>query len=183
MGRGRKKNVEKKEKSYSSVDEAEVIIKKLVERYPDVLFAVNPKTINVFGIDNCERSSSNNTMAKIRRIDGVMKALLNKHNVQINFIIELYWSDWNKWNNLTKMWTIFHELLHIPAEEKGLIKHDVQDFSIALSVAGIDGYDRKDLPNLLDGEVVKFRKDLIAKIHMTKDDEDKDTDTPTPPDA
>jgi predicted metallopeptidase len=180
---GRKKNVEKEEKSYSNVPEAETIIAKLVERYPKVLFAVNPKTINVFGVDNAERPSSNNTMAKIKRIDGSMKALLDKHNVQIQFIIELYWSDWNQWSQETKTWTIFHELLHIPAEEKGLIKHDVQDFAVALSVAGIDGYLGKGLPNLLEGEVVKFREDLIAKMHMTKGDleDNKADDAPTPP--
>ena len=182
MPRGRKKSAEpKEEKSYSNVPEAETIIEKLVERYPKVLFAVNPKTINVFGIDNAERPSSNHTMAKIKCIDGAMKALLEKHNVQVRYIIELYWSDWNQWKSLTKMWIIFHELLHIPAEEKGLIKHDVQDFSIALSVAGIDGYTSEGLPNLLEGDVVKFREDLIAKMHMTKEDlEDKDS-APTPP--
>ena len=182
MPRGRKKNVEKEEKSYSSIPEAETIIAKLVERYPKVLFAVNPKTINVFGVDNCERPASNHTMAKIRCIDGVMRALLDKHNVQVRYIIDLYWADWNSWKNLTKMWIIFHELLHIPAEEKGLIKHDVQDFTIALSVAGIDGYTSEGLPNLLEGEVVKFREDLIAKMHMTKEDlEPKEDDAPTPP--
>lgn len=184
MPRGRKKSAEpKEEKSYSVCDEAEALVKKLVDRYPKILWAVNPKEVAVFGIDNAERSSSNKALAKIRAVDGIYKALLLKNNIGTKYLIEMYWSDWHDWDQNTKQWIILHELLHIPGpDEKGLIKHDVQDFALAVDVVGVDGYeDGKALPNLLEGELVKFREELMTKLHLKKEDVEAEDDAPTPP--
>lgn len=184
MPRGRKKSAEpKEEKSYSVCEEAEALVKKLVERYPKVLWAVNPNEVAVFGIDNADRSSSNRALAKIRLVDGIYKALLLKNNIKTKYLIEMYWSDWHEWDSHTKQWVIFHELCHISGpDEKGLIKHDVQDFSLAIDVIGVTGYENGEaLPNLLEGEVVKFREELMMKLHMKKEDFAAEDDTPTPP--
>lgn len=79
MGRGRKKSVEPKEEAtYSLVQEGNEIIKKLCEKYPDILWACDPKCIQVYGIDNKEKPVSNSTLAKIRSVSGVFKAVLEQ---------------------------------------------------------------------------------------------------------
>jgi predicted metallopeptidase len=184
MPRGRKKSTEpKEEKSYSVIEEAEVIMKKVCEKYPEVLWAVNPKEVGIFGVDNAERPASSDTLAKIRNVTGIYKALLDKHNVGVKYLIEIYWSDWNNWTMPTKQWIVFHELLHIPGPDKsGLIKHDVQDFALAVDVVGVDGYtNRENLPDLLGDKPVTFRKELL--LRMQKPEQEKEDDTPTPPDA
>lgn len=166
MPRGRKKSKEpKEEKSYSVVGEANVIVGKLTVKYPDVLWAVNPSEVAVFGVDNAERPSGSSTLAKIRKVTGIYKALLSQHNVKIKCLIEIYWSDWNKWSLHTKQWIVFHELLHIPGPGKeGLIKHDIQDFALAVDVVGVDGYGKANLPDLLGDKPVEFRKELLEKM-------------------
>lgn len=181
MPRGRKKSKEpKEEKSYSVVEEANVIVEKLTEKYPDVLWAVNPTEVAIFGVDNVERPSGSSTLAKIRKVTGIYKALLSQHNVKTKYLIELFWSDWNQWCLHTKQWIVFHELLHVPGPGKeGLIKHDIQDFALAVDVVGVDGYGKADLPNLLGDKPVEFRKELLEK--MIKHEVKEEDATPTPP--
>ena len=181
MRKGKKNLVEpKEEKSFSVVEEAENIVKKLCEKYPDILWAVEPNKVGVYGCENQERPASSDTLAKIRKVSGVLKAVLEKHNIALKYIIELYWDDWNSWSITTKQWILFHELLHIlDPDAKGLRKHNVEDFSITVDVVGVDGYTQSKLPDLLGDKKVEFRKDLISKIIKS---EEKD-DTPEPPDA
>lgn len=183
MPRGRKKSIEpKEEKTYSVIEEAENIVKKLCEKYPEILWAVNPNEVGVFGVENAERPASSDTLAKIRAVSGIYKALLEKNNVNVKYLIEVYWSDWNEWKINKKQWIVFHELLHIPGpDKKGLIKHDIQDFALAVDVVGVDGYEDESLPDLFGDTPVKFRKELMLRMH--KPEGEKEEEIPTPPDA
>jgi len=181
MPRGRKKSAEpKEEKSYSSVEEGDVIVKKLCEKYPEILWAVEPQSVGVYGCDNQEAPTNCNAMAKIRKVNGVLKAILEKNNIPLKYIIELYWSDFREWSMRTKQWVLFHELCHIlDPDAKGLRKHNIEDFSLTLDVVGIGGYKQDNLPDLLGDKPVEFDKKIVAA--MMKPDQPKEDDAPTPP--
>ena len=181
MPRGRKKNNEiKEEKSFSVVEEGQAIVEKLCEKYPEILWAVEPQTVGIYGCDNQEAPTNCKALAKIRKVSGVLKAVLEKHNINLKYIIELYWSDWREWSLKTKQWIIFHELCHIlDPDAKGLRKHNVEDFSLTLDIVGIDGYQQDNIPDLLGEKPVEFRKEIVAQ--MMKPEETKEDDAPTPP--
>jgi predicted metallopeptidase len=184
MGRGRKKNVEKEDATYSIVEEANEIIKKLAEKYPDILWAIgDPKTIQVYGVDNKEKPASSDTLAKIRSVAGVMKAVLEKNNINLKFIIEVYWSDYREWSLYKKQWVLFHELLHVcDPESKKMRKHNIEDFSLIIDKIGISRYNSDGLVDLLGEKPVEFDKKIIAQMMKPVEDTSED-DTPTPPDA
>ena len=178
----RKKNVEPKEEaSYSEVPEANEIIKKLVEKYPDILWAIgDPKTIQVYGVDNKEKPASSDTLAKIRPVTGVMKAVLEKNNINLKHIIEVYWSDYREWSLYKKQWVLFHECLHVcDPESKKMRKHNIEDFSLIIDKIGISQYNSDSLVNLLGEKPVEFDKRIVAT--MMKPDQPKEDDAPTPP--
>lgn len=180
---GRKKNLNaepKEEPSYSIVEEANVIIKKLCEKYPDILWACIPDSIQVYGIDNKEKPESSDVLAKIRPVSGVFKAILEKHNINLKHIIEVYWSDYNTWGLQKKNWVMFHELIHVcEPESKKMRKHNIEDFTLIISKIGISGYEGDGLPDLLGEKPVEFDKRIVA---MMQKPEDKPEDAaPTPP--
>ena len=149
------------EKSYSRVEEAETIIANLCEKYPDELWQIKPGIINVLGIENKERSKSNNKLATVKAIRNPTKAILQINNVVVRYVIELYWSDWNQWSLPLKQWIIFHELQHIGDEIGKLVKHDSEDFRMILDAVGVDWVAKNEkLPLLLGSEKVKFNLSL-----------------------
>jgi len=164
---GRKSNV------YSRVPEAEEIIKKLCEKYPDVLWAVRSENVAVLGIENRERSEKNRTLAKIKAVKGTEKAIYISNNIPIRYIIEVYWSDINEWSTELKQAILFHELLHCHPEFDRTVKHDSEDFRVMIGSKdfGVDWTQRKDLPNLLTDDV-KFDLQLLPKIEELEDEED-----------
>ena len=167
------------EKTYSEVKEAEGIVKELCSKYGDVLWAVKPEDVVVLGIDNKERGKKNKTLAKIIPIKGLEKVIMNLNKIKVQYAIEIYWSDYNKWSDQLKQWIIFHELLHISSEEGRTIKHDVMDFRIMVDKVGVDwNTPNKSLPNLLSDDV-KFNKDLIpssVEALEAQEDEDEEKD-------
>ena len=163
------------EKTYSQITEAELIIKELCTKYKDVLWAVNPETVVALGIDNKKRGKKNKTLAKIIPIKGVEKVIMNINKIKVQYAIEAYWDDWNKWSDQLKQWIVFHELLHISSEEGKTVKHDVIDFRIIVDKIGVDwSSPNKSLPNLLKDNV-EFNKDLIpSTVEAIEAQEDED---------
>jgi len=154
------------EKTYEEVVEAREIIQKLCDQYPDELWAVRPDTIITLGVSNKERPKSSNKMASIRPLKGATKALMQINNVNIRYLIELYWSDYNEWNNAQKAAVIFHELIHIDSEVGKTVKHDVEDFRIMVDKLGVNWFNDADLPNLL---VTKVEFDKSMRPNVPKD--------------
>ena len=162
-------------KSYSVVEEAQQTVKDLCERYPEILWAVKPSEVVVLGVDDQARPKSCRALAKIRRITGSTKALLEYNRILVKFVIDLYWLDWKVWNQQKRQWIIFHELVHIPGpDEGGLIHHDEEDFVGVLDVAGLD-WTRPDaaLPDMLTGVPVQFKKVFFERLHTVEKGEDK----------
>lgn len=164
----------RKSNTYSRVPEAEDLIKRLCEKYAEVLWTVRPETIAVLGIENKERSEKNHTLAKIKAVKGTEKAIYMVNNIPIRYIIELYWSDYQIWDGALKQAILFHELLHVHPEFERVVKHDCEDFRIVLNQFGVDwSKDTKKLPNLLT-EDVKF--DLSLRPVIEDMDEDGEGD-------
>jgi predicted metallopeptidase len=162
------------EKEYEVMDDANAIIKQLAERYPEVLWAVKPDEIVVMGVTNKEAPKGNRTKAKITRIPPLYKALINYvGDTDVKYMIEVYCSEYGSWSAAQKQGVLFHEMLHIPRpDEKGLLKHDVEDQAVVLDALGIDWFRRSDLPSLLEGDPIPFRKDLALRLHNLEKNED-----------
>jgi len=168
------------EKEYTVLPEAKEIIKSLVERYPKILWTVRPELIEVLGVVNKERPKSSKKMATIRKVAGATKALLEHNRIPIEYIVELFCSDWQPMSPQKREWLLFHEVLHIPGpDEKGLIDHDTKDYSLILDAAGLNWWDRDDLPLLSTGDLVPFKEELAVKLHK-KDGDDPDVPEGTP---
>lgn len=164
------------EKEYAIVKEADEIIKSLRDRYQPVLWPVIPEEIIVLGVTNKERPERQTKLAQVRRVTGAMKALLEEFRVNKKYIVELYYSDWNVWAPPRRQWVLFHELIHIPApHEKGLIKHDVQDFSGIIDYFGNSHwYGMESLPDMLAGDPIKFDEAKFHALHIKEDDSGED---------
>ena len=158
---------------YEKVDEADQIIKDLCEAQPEVLWCVRPNAVAVYGITNQERNEKNPTVAKIKPIKGAEKALLQKNNIDVRYVIELYWSDYNAWTSRQKQWVIFHELLHIHFDNEKTIKHDCEDFKLVLATAATPNWLKSDsLPDLTDKNT---KLDVsIMPSNSIKDEEEGD---------
>lgn len=156
----------KQEKVWERVKDAEEMIGKLCKMYPDELWAVRPNTIAVFGVTNKERPEGNNTLAVIKPIKGSYKTLVQSLKGEARYILELYFSDYNAWNEAQKAAVLFHELLHVDAELGCTVKHDSEDFCLLLDKLGVSYMKNKNLPNLLK-EKIKF--DLSLRPNVPED--------------
>lgn len=163
----------RKPNQWSRVEDADEIIKKLFEKHPAILWAVKPECIAVWGIENKEKSEKNHTLAKIKPIKGVEKAIFQDKAIPTRYVIEMYWSDWNKWGPKLKKAVLFHELLHVHPDYEKTVKHDCEDFRIVLDKFGVDWQAKEEeLPDLINDDV-KFNIDLRPKVD-DYDEEDND---------
>ena len=155
-----------KEKIYEEVAEGKEICEKLCQKYPAELWAVRTEIVTVLGVKNKERPEKSTKLAVCIPIKGIHKSLMQLNNINTRYVIELYWSDWNKWNQAQKTALIFHELLHIDHEIGKTVKHDVEDFRLMVDKLGVDWFNDSKLPNLLDDKV-EF--DLSMRANVPED--------------
>ena len=141
------------EKIYEKIPEAQEIITELAAKYTDELWAVRPDTVIVLGVSNKERPKSSTKLASIRPLKGATKALMLINNVKVRYLIELFCADWEEWTRAQRVAVIFHELIHIDCEVGKTVKHDIEDFRIMVDTLGVDWFNDKTLPNLLDAKV------------------------------
>ena len=151
------------EKIYEEVTEARKIVQDLCSEYPDEMWAIRPDTIITLGVSNKERPKGSTKLASIRPLKGATKALMQINNVGVRYLIELYWSDWNKWTEAQKNAVIFHELLHVDNEIGKTVKHDIEDFRMMVDKLGVDWFNDTDLPNLLLNKV-EFDKSMRPNV-------------------
>jgi len=161
------------EKEYAVIEEATEIIKQLKEVYEDELWTVIPEEVIVLGVSNKERPEKQKNLAKTRRFVGPIKAILEEFSIGKKYMIELYYSDWSIWTPARRQWILFKELLHIPnPNKKGLIKHDIEDFSVIMDAHGTSHwFDQESLPDMLNGDKVEFNQDLIVSRQLDEEDE------------
>ena len=151
------------EKTYEEVVEAREIIKALCEKYPDEMWAVRPEIVTVLGVSNKERPESSDKLAVCKPIKGVSKTVMQMNNIGTRYVLELFWSDWNKWTPAQKVSKIFQKLLHIDHEIGKTVKYDIEDFRIMVDKLEVDWFDNPDLPNLLTDKV-EFDKSMRPNV-------------------
>jgi len=161
MKRGRK------ELTYEVLDNAQILVKKIVDSFPDLFWYIQPDKIMVLGIQN-DPPKSKNWIARISPISGVFKALAEKNKWLTKFVIETYSMDWNEMSEKEKAWIMFHELLHVVAmKTTKMFKHDVLDFSCIVKKLGVNNYSNPDITDLFgvkfDEDFVNQRRDYIQK--------------------
>jgi len=162
------------DKIYERLTEADSIIQKLHEKYPDVLWQVRPTHVTVLCITNKDKPKKSKNLFKVTPIKGVNKAIAEMSKIDLSYVIEVFASDWNQWSQNLREWVIMEALLHVHEEEGKLIKTDCDDFRIVLDVIGVDWETRIDLPSLTESDV-KFNLALRPGL----DDEDKDDNDDT----
>lgn len=162
------------ENIYEILADGNSVVTALCQKYPKIMWAVNPDQVVVLGITNRERPKKMRKLAVIRRVSPAMRTIISSlARKAVNFYIEVYCSDFITWSNQRRQWVILHELVHIPGpDEKGLIQHDTQDFAGILDSVGIDWWAKDSLPDLLDGPEFPFREELFKRLHIKDPDDD-----------
>lgn len=161
------------EKLYSVIGDGQGIVEKLVELYPDVLWQVRTNQVAVLGIENKE-PTKRSAKFRVRCVKNAEKAVFKINKIDIRYIIELYWSEWNQWTAPRKEWTIMNALLRISVDEDKMIKPDCVEFKIILDKVGFDwDNEHANLPSLTEAKV-DFDLDLRPGLDEDKDDEDEE---------
>lgn len=163
------------EKVYSRVMEAEEMIAKLCEKQPKLLWRVRPQTVQVWGVENKERADGNKTLAKIKAVKGVEKAIMQDANLSVRYHLDIYWSDWKQWKENQKQGILIHELLHIHEEPGKLIKHDIEDFRILLDKTGVKDDSYENFPDVFINDV-EFDMNLLPKTEEIEEEEKDEID-------
>ena len=156
------------DKEYMIMEEGNSIVKRLKERYPKPFWHVVPENIVVIGITNRPRPFSMKKLAKITKIDSAHRTIIRTYgHKDVQYLVELYCSDWVQWSQMRRQWILAHEISHVPESgSKGLIQHDCQDWAWLLDAVGIDWWSKDNLPNLLEGEPFPFRQELFDRLHV-----------------
>ena len=163
-------------RTYEVIEEANTKIKMLVEKYPDVFWAIRPEQISVYGVNNSERTEKsiekNPTWSALRNIKGVEKAAFQAHQIPIRYIVELYASDWNYWSESVRVLVLTEKLLEITPDPDKKNSPDCVGFNILYDAVGIN-WNRKDpslIPNLLIQDV-EFNLDLRPGMDIEEGDD------------
>ena len=163
------------ERTYSVIKEGQEIVKKLVERYEDVLWQIRVDQIAVLGIDNKE-PTKRSPLCQVRSVKNAEKAVFQMNNVATRFIVELYWSAWNSWDTPKKEWTILKALLGVSVDEGKTVKPDCVEFRIILDKVSFDWSEEgTSLPSLTTGDPVDF--DLTLRPGLDDEEEEDELNT------
>jgi len=161
------------DKSYMIIDEGNDIIRQIRERYPNCFWPVEPDHVIVLGVTNKPRPFSQRALATITKIDTAHRTIIRSFcSKDIQYMIEVYCSDWTQWNDTRRQWILAHEMSHIGSPiMKGLVKHDVEDFGWVIDAVGIDWYNRDDLPDLLGNDLFPFKEHLFNRVHPNEEND------------
>lgn len=168
----------RKIRTYSRITEAKDMIDTLYNNHSEAFWCIKPEAIAVMGIDNVQRSEKaivkNPLWSKMRSIKGVEQAIFKENNIQERYIIEIFWSDYNEWNEATKAAVLARHLFEITPDVESKNRPDCVGFKILYDVLGVNWERNTDsLPNLLKDEV-KFNEDLrpgLEELEALEEDE------------
>jgi len=161
------------EKVYEVMPEATAIILALREKYPKILWTVKPEEIVVLCCVNKDRPESQRRLAIICKLGPAEKKLISMLSSSIKYYIEVYLSDWSEWDQPRRQIILLHELTHVPAPwERGLVRHDLEDFSFIVDKFGVSWWGRNDLPDLLAWEPVEFNMVFVDPLHSKREEDE-----------
>lgn len=170
----------RKTRVYSRVSEATEMIAKICEKHPKAFWAVTPASIAVMGVDNLERSekavAKQPVWSRMRNVKGVEQAIFQENNIQERYILEIFWSDWNKWSDATRAAVLASHLFEITPEVETKNSADCSGFKILYKALGVNWERETSVPNILsDG--FEFDLDLrpgLAELEAMDEGDDPD---------
>jgi hypothetical protein len=163
-------------RTYSRIEAAEEMIKKLCEEREDLFWAVRPEAIVVMGIDNKERTEKAKKKkpdyAVLHSVKGAKKALLRENSVKASFIIELFYSDWHEWSDNYRMAVLATKLLEITPDDDILNKPDCVGFRVLTDVLGVNWQNEpRSVKNILSDDI-EFDLELRPGLDVEEEDDD-----------
>ena len=169
----------RKVRIYSKVNEASDMIETLLNKHPEAFWCIKPEQVAVMGIENVERSekaiAKQPIWSRMRNVKGVEQAIFKENNINIRYIIETFWSDWNNWRASIKAAVLSSHLFEITPDAEVKNAHDCIGFNILYKTLGINWQrdDGNGIPNLLLDDV-KFDLDLRPGLEELKALEDEE---------
>jgi predicted metallopeptidase len=126
------------------VKEAEEIVSRLCELYPDKLGHINPEAIGCAQVINKEKPDSSATLAKIVGIKAPVSLYCTKQ-----YVIAFFKNTWDELNKPQKSVLIMSMLLRIPDDsDGGILAEDLKDLKVLVRAFGVDYLDSPRLPDL-----------------------------------
>jgi len=163
----------RKVRVYSRVTEAQEMIQTLCKRHDKAFWCVNPDAIAVMGVENVQRSdkaiAKQPIWSKMRNVKGVEQAIFKENDIRVRYLIEIFWSDWNKWQDSIKAAVLATHLFEITPDAEVKNRPDCVGFNIIYKALGIN-WQRDDgsaIPNLLTSSV-EFDLDLRPGLEELK---------------
>ena len=138
---------EKKKKSYNNEKDELVeseyytlVAKRLVEKFPGLFKHINVDKI-VFMEDNKRKTKGK--LAYTKLVNRETRAV---NGDTVRYYIVFLNNNLENASEAKKTKICFHELLHVGPEMEGVVRHDIEDFHLALKKLGLDYIDDdKDL--------------------------------------
>jgi hypothetical protein len=161
--------------TYSNISEGDRMIKDLCNTHPETFWAVIPEKITVMGIDNNERSeksiTKNPIWSRLKNVKGSERQILQDLKSPIRYIIEVYCSDWNRWNDKLRLCVLANHLLAITPDSEKKNMPDCVGFNILFDAVGIDWEvgEGENIPHLLNDDV-KFDLSRRPGIEIEKEE-------------
>ena len=164
------------DKEYEILEDGNAIVRRLRERYPKILYAVDPDKVIVLAITNKPRPFSMKKLAVIHLITPAMRTIIKAlGRKDVRYYIEIFLTDWHLWGSARRQWICFHELLHIPHEgSKGLVPHDLMEFRLIVDYLGISTYASENIPDMLDGHPLSLNETLMPRSQQDNDESEDD---------
>lgn len=141
--------MEKVEPKYEKLTEMDEIILKLKDKYPNVFFEVNPDEVNSYCLVNKVRPDKKAEEVVINGASGVFGIIS-----PIKYILTVYASDWNHWNEAKKAIQVAKAIKRISLDGNGkLTRYDEMNHRCFLDTFGV-GYEGKSgLQNILEEDI------------------------------
>lgn len=132
------------EPEWAIVKEAEEMVEKLCNMYPDKVGHVDPKLIGCAAITNKERPEAQDYDSKISGIKKPEALFTSKV-----YVVAFYQNVWDGYTQPQRSAMIMRNLLRIPEGMDGsLIKEDLKDLKCLVSAWGVDYINNPKLPDL-----------------------------------
>jgi len=74
----------------------------------------------------------------MRNVNGVEQAIFQENNIQERYIIEVFWSDYNRWSNATKAAVLASHLFEITPDVETKNSADCSGFKIMYKALGVN---------------------------------------------
>lgn len=133
------------EPEWEEFEEAEELVAKLIDTYPEKLGHVMPSDVGVAVITNKDRPDSADWFFKISGVTMPDAIFCTK-----KYVIQTYQNTWEEFGPCQRQWALMGELLRIPDPPDGtLIKKDLHEMKALVRVGGVDYLNSPSLADLL----------------------------------